>query len=370
MAKVGASGWSIAVRRTGLGRRLDTAVGPTRGGVIVKAAVLKALGKRLVVEEVPKPKPSPGEVLVESWACGLCGTDLHLCDGLAYVPHLPHIPGHEPAGVVVELGEGVTELHVGQRVVPHLFVTCGTCDYCRSGRDAQCSGVMGILGVLMPGALAEYFTIPAANVFELPDSISFQVGGLIADAVLTAVHASRRSRLRVGETAVVLGAGGVGQCLIQILFAAGVRVIAVDQTREKRESASALGAALALPASAGAVRDFTDGQGAHAVFECVGKAETMAQAASYVRRGGQIIVIGEEPEFPKIDTIQIAQRELEVLGSRNGSRRDLRDAIRFVAAGTIRPRIARTFALEEINEALAFFRAGCDGRVVITIKSA
>ena len=153
-----------------------------------------------MVEDVPKPTPGPGEVLVESHACGLCGTDLHICDGLAYVPRLPHIPGHEPAGIVAELGEGVTDVHVGQRVVPHLFVTCGTCDYCRSGRG--CPGALRsseILGVLMPGALAEYFAIPASNLFTLPDSISFQVGGLIADAVLTALHASRRSRLRVGD---------------------------------------------------------------------------------------------------------------------------------------------------------------------------
>ncbi len=338
----------------------------------MRAAVLRALGERLAIEEVPKPAPGPGEVLVETRACGLCGTDLHICDGLAYVPRLPHIPGHEPAGVVADVGAGVTGLHAGDRVVPHLFVTCGTCDYCRSGRDAQCTGVTGILGVLMPGALAEYFTIPAANLFALPDSIPFPIGGLIADAVLTAVHASRRARLGVGETAVVLGAGGVGQCLIQILVAAGVRVIAVDTTAEKRDSAATMGAALVLPAgaeaNAQAIRDFSDGQGAQAVFECVGKGETMAQAASYLRRGGQIIVIGEEPEFPRIDTIQIAQRELEIIGSRNGSRRDLRDAIRFVAAGMIRPRIARTFPLDEINEALAFFRAGCDGRVVITIK--
>jgi len=338
----------------------------------VRAAVLRELGQRLAIEEVPTPAPGPGEVLVETRTCGLCGTDLHICDGLAYVPRLPHIPGHEPAGVVAAVGEGVTEVRVGQRVVPHLFVTCGTCDYCRSGRDAQCNAVKGILGVLMPGALAEYFTIPAANLFSLPDSIPFAVGGLIADAVLTALHATRRAGLRVGETAVVLGAGGVGQCLIQILVAAGVRVIAVDTTAAKRESARALGSALVLHAgaegNASAVRELADGLGAQAVFECVGKAETMAEAASYLRRGGRIIVIGEEPEFPHIDTIQIAQRELEIIGSRNGSRRDLRDAIQFVDAGMVRPRIARTFPLAEINEALSFFRHGCDGRVVITIK--
>lgn len=338
----------------------------------MRAAVLKALGEPLVVEDVADPIAGPGEVVVETHTCGLCGTDLHLCDGLAYVPRLPHIPGHEPAGRVASLGEGVSGLRLGQRVVPHLFVTCGACDDCLSGRDAQCTAIRGILGVLMPGALAERFVIPAENLFPLPDSVPFAVGGLIADAVLTALHATRRSRARLGESALVMGCGGVGQCILQILKAAGVRVAVVDTTLEKLATARALGAGLALAATseriAQTVREFSGTDGVDVVFECVGRASTMELAAACARRCGRIVVVGEEPEFPRIDTIQIAQRELEIVGSRNGSRQDLRDAIRLVADGVVLPRIARTFPLAEINEALSFFRRGCDGRVVIAIK--
>jgi propanol-preferring alcohol dehydrogenase len=338
----------------------------------MRAAVLKALREPLIVEEVADPRPGPGEVVVETRTCGLCGTDLHLCNGLAYVPRLPHILGHEPAGVVAELGEGVSGVTVGQRVVPHLFVTCGVCEFCRAGQEAQCRDVRGILGVLIAGALAERFVIPAVNLVPLPDSIPFAEGGLIADAVLTALHASRRSRAEQGESALVIGAGGVGQSLIQILKAAGVRVAAVDLTPEKQASALALGAAVAVTGSSpeviSAVREFAGGRGVDVVFDCVGWGQTMDLAADCVRRCGRIVVVGEEPEFPRIDTIRIAQRELEIIGSRNGSRQDLRDAVQLVANGVVRPRIARVFPLNEINQALAFFRGGCDGRVVIAVR--
>jgi propanol-preferring alcohol dehydrogenase len=338
----------------------------------MRAAILKELGKPLIVEDVAVPVPGPGEVLVATRTCGLCGTDLHLCDGLAYVPSLPHIPGHEPAGVVEAVGEGVTQFAPGQRVVPHLFVTCGQCEYCRAGVDAQCTGLKGILGVLGPGALADFFTIPAENLCVLPDAIPFAEGGLIADAVLTALHAVRRSRVRLGETAVVIGAGGVGQCLIQILRAAGVRVAAIDCSPDKRRIALDLGAdvawALGIAEGLQSIKALSGGEGAHVVFECVGSTETLAEAAALARRGGRIIVIGEEPEYPPFDTITIAQRELEILGSRNGTRQDLRDAVDLVARGVVVPRIDRVFPLEAINDALDYFRSGSNGRVVIKIR--
>src|SRR5882724_6922162 len=117
----------------------------------MKAAVFREIGQPLAVEEVPKPEIGPDEVLVETRTCGICRTDLHILDGLAYIPTLPHIPGHEPAGVVAEIGGNVTRLQRGQRVVPHLFLTCGECYYCRVGRDSLCAKVKGILGVTVPG---------------------------------------------------------------------------------------------------------------------------------------------------------------------------------------------------------------------------
>lgn len=339
----------------------------------MKAALLPEIGKPLRIEERPVPAIEPQDVLVETRSCGVCRTDLHICDGLAYLPELPHTPGHEPAGVVAEVGADVTGMEVGQRVVPHLFFTCGKCWYCRHGRDAQCTDLKGLLGVTQSGGFAEYFAAPAANLFVLPDQVSCEIGGLVSCAVITAIHAYRRARLELNDTAVVLGAGGIGQLLIQLLKGAGLKVAALSRAPGKLRIAGELGADLVCrtdaPDRAEQVKGLAGGDGAQCVFDCVGTAASMRDSADYVMRGGQIVVIGEEPEFPGIDTIQIAQRELEIIGSRNGSRQDAVDGIAMLAAGLLRPRIARRFPLDDIHEALECLRSGqADGRIVVTVK--
>jgi 2-desacetyl-2-hydroxyethyl bacteriochlorophyllide A dehydrogenase len=339
----------------------------------MKAAVLKQLKQPLVIEDVPRPDVGPDDVLVETHACGICRTDLHLQDGLAYVPALPHIPGHEPAGVVAAVGARVRDVQVGQRVVPHLFVTCGRCRNCRNGQDAQCTSLDGVLGVTRPGAFAEYFVAPAKNLLALPDQVSFEAGGLVSCAVITAVHAYRKARLGVGDVAVVLGAGGIGLLLVQLLTAAGARTVVVSRSEHSLLRAAEYGADLMLTAAAPdlALRlsEFTDGGGADCIFECVGSAATMRTAATLARAGGRIVVIGEEPESAPIDTIEIAQRELQIIGSRNGSRQDAADALSMLAESVLQVPIALRVPLAEINDALALMRAGqVHGRVVVALK--
>jgi D-arabinose 1-dehydrogenase-like Zn-dependent alcohol dehydrogenase len=337
----------------------------------MRAAVMHAVGEPLTLREVPVPRIGPGEALVETRTCGICGTDLHILAGHGYVPPLPHILGHEPAGVVAEVGEGVTNVRPGDRVAPHLFFNCGRCYFCRVGRQQQCTDLKGILGVLCPGAFADYFKIPAENLLPLPDNVPFDVGGLVADAVLTSVHAVKRAQLALGDSTVIIGAGGIGQVLTQILTASGIGVIATARGAEKRKLVEQMGAALALPTSGAQTRDailerFPGGVGC--VFDCVGTAQSMSDAASYLMRGGRIVVIGEEPEFPAIDTIQIAQRELEITGSRNGTRQDMVEAIRLLESGVVKPHVAARFPLEQVNEALQATRQGSTGRVVVVVK--
>ncbi len=337
----------------------------------MKAAVMRAVGQPLAIEDVAVPRIGPAEALVETRSSGICGTDLHILAGHGYVPALPHILGHEPAGVVVDVGERVSNVRPGDRVVPHLFFNCGSCYYCRVGRQQQCTNLRGILGVLCPGAFAEYFKAPATNLFRLPDSVPFDSGGLIADAVVTAVHAMKRAHLELGDTAVIIGAGGIGQILTQLLTASGVRVVATARTPDKLRIAKEMGAALALHTSdaeaRNTIQDYTNG-GAQCAFDCVGTAQSMRSAAEYVMRGGRIVVIGEEPQFPEIDTIQIAQRELEIIGSRNGTRQDTADAVRLMETGAVKPFIAARFPLAEINAAIAATREGSPGRVVVMVR--
>ncbi len=170
----------------------------------------------------------------------------------------------------------------------------------------------------------------------------------------------------------MVGAGGVAQPLIQLLKDGGIRVVAVSRSREKLEIAQALSADLVITAGSedvvGRVMEFAGGEGPACVYDCVGSTSTMRDSAGLVRRGGQIIVLGEEPEYPAIDTTQLAQRELELIGSRNGSRQDFADAVAMLGSGVVAPPIARTFRLEEINEAFEFVREGqAHARVVVMV---
>jgi D-arabinose 1-dehydrogenase-like Zn-dependent alcohol dehydrogenase len=177
----------------------------------------------------------------------------------------------------------------------------------------------------------------------------------------------------VGDAVVVLGTGGIGQILIQILKQVGARVVALSRAAKSLELAKGAGADFCLQLNdrdaARQVIDFSGGLGAVCVFECVGLAATMRTAADCLMRGGQIIVIGEEPDFPAIDSIHIAQHELEIIGSRNGSKQDAADAIQWMAQDIIRPPIVRRLPLEEINAGLDFVRSGAaHGRVVVTLR--
>jgi D-arabinose 1-dehydrogenase-like Zn-dependent alcohol dehydrogenase len=342
----------------------------------MQAAVLKEIGQPLSVEDVPEPVPGPGEALVQTRTCGICRTDLHIQDGLAYVPHLPHIPGHEPAGVVVAVGRDVEGLPIGQAVVPYLFVWQGDCRYTRSGQHAQATHLGGILGVTLPGGFAQFFKAPARNLLPLPAGVPFDVGGLTSCAVITAVHAFRKANLHALDTAMVLGAGGIGMILVQLLRAHGVPTAVMDRTPASLATALQGGAELAVspddPTAVEQVRAFAGAgrDGVDCVFELVGRAATMKTAAAVAGRGGQIIVIGEEAEFPAIDTITLAQRELRIVGSRNGGLQDALDALDLLARGVLCPVIAGRFPLERINEAFAFVRSGqAQGRAIITVKA-
>jgi len=337
----------------------------------VKAALLEQTSQPLVLRDVPIPKISAQEVLVATRSSGICGTDLHILEGRGYVPHLPHILGHEPAGVVTAIGEEVSNVKVGDRVVPSLFFTCEQCYYCRVGRHQQCSRLKGILGVLSDGAFAEYFKVPARNVFLLPDSVSFDAGGIIADAVVTVVHAAKRGGLTPGSTAVVIGSGGVGLCLIQVLNGAGIRVAGIDVDAAKLVLSEKYGAKAAFLAqnAISEVRTWSGEDGVQCVFDCVGTRQSLESACRMVMSGGRIVVIGEQDEAFSASSTEIAQRELEIIGSRNGTRQDMVEAIRLVERGMVRPPIAERFPLNEINRAMQRARKGAAGRVIVQVST-
>ncbi len=341
----------------------------------MKAAVLRERGKPLVIEDIPTPTPRSDEVLVQTRACGICAINLHIAAGWGYMPELPFIMGQEASGVVAAVGSGVTSFAVGERVVPNIFFTCGNCRYCRTGRETLCTNVDGILGVSKHhGAFAEYFVVPARQLFHLPECISFADGGVIADAVTSAVHAvRRRAQVSPGDLVLVMGAGGVGLSVMQAALAAGARVIVADIADAKLEHARTFGAAHTFRADAAKfdeqIKQATNGEGVDVAFDCHGSASTLASTIQSLRKGGRLVIIGyTQDKYPRSPQ-EMTRAELEIVGSRSGTREDTADAIALVSSSSWRSIVSDTFPLDKINDAFAFMRSGAAlGRVVITMN--
>ncbi len=340
----------------------------------MRAAILHTIGQPLVIDELPMPEAGPGEVLVRTKACGICATDLHILAGWGYQPRLPFVMGHEPAGVVAAVGAGVTGFAPGDRVVPNIFYTCGNCRYCRTNRETLCTNLGGILGVLdHHGAYADYFKVPARQLFHLPAHIPFADGAVIADAVVCAMHAlKQRARLYPGDWVLVIGVGGVGLSVLQAARVAGAHVIATDISAAKVAQAGQMGATALLLADVQEVveqiKALTGGEGVDVVFDCHGSEQTIAHGVKALRKNGRLVIIGYTQETWPLAPQWLSRFELEIVGSRSGGRQDTVDAIDLVAGSQWQSIVSDYFSLEQINEALALLKSGkALGRIVIRL---
>lgn len=337
----------------------------------MKAALLHELGQPLRIADVPQPNPGAAEALVRVRACGIDGTDLKLIDGFGYLPKLPFIMGHEIAGEVVAVGAGVSAFAPGDRVAVYNFITCGSCFYCRSYRDQLCLNMGGIVGVLeVPGGYAEYVCLPAQQLIRLPDALSFADGATCCDAGMTALHAVDRADVALGEIALVIGVGGVGSIVTQLLALAGAEVIAADIDETKASWAREQGASVFVNAAGDAllsqVQRLTKGAGVDRAIDVVGLESTMTAGFASLRRGGRLVVVGYTPELFPLSGKELAQNEKEVVGTRAGRRNDLSRCLDLYAQGKLTSIVRQTYALAQVNEALGMLRAGLTGRIVLT----
>ena len=337
----------------------------------MKAAILKAFGTPLSIEEVDDPHPGPDDAVLRVRVCGIDGTDLKLLDGFGYTPELPFIMGHEAAGVVETVGDRVTAFKPGDRVIPYNFLIPPESSWYQTEREQLSPDMQGIVGVKnRSGGYAERLLLPARQLVRIPDGIAWHDAAVHGDAGLTAYHAIRRSRLTLGETALLIGVGGVGSFAIQFARLAGARVIAAERTRTKLDWALHLGATEVVESDhvARAVRDLTDGRGVDCVVDIVGTEQTMAAAIDAVSPGGRIVIVGYTPDSLALSGKRLAQNELEVIGSRAGSRRELSAALSLTAAGLVRSIVTDRAPLESVNEALAKLRRSeVVGRLVLDI---
>src|SRR6478672_1338446 len=206
----------------------------------------------LRVDDIDEPKPGPGEVLVRVHAAGVCGTDLHILDGMIKPDPYPMTLGHEAAGVVEAVGDSV-RTPVGTRVAIYNKIFCGRCEQCLKGRTNICDNEPEQLGFNRDGGDAEYAVIPEQNAVPIPDGVDLATASVLTCAGMTAMHATKLSGLRLGDTAVVDGIGGVGVLVVQAAAHAGARVIAIGDSDDKLSLAADHGA------SDGVLVDTADG---------------------------------------------------------------------------------------------------------------
>jgi 6-hydroxycyclohex-1-ene-1-carbonyl-CoA dehydrogenase len=336
-----------------------------KGVSVMKAAVFYGPHQPLKIEEVPTPKPGPGELLIKTAACGVCHTDLHYIDhGVPTFKKPPLILGHEPSGTVAAVGGGVSGFKEGDRILLPAVLTCGRCAPCRTGRENICDSMI-MFGNNIDGAYAEYVLAPAKDTFHLPDEIPLEEGSIIADAISTPFHAVKnRAQVKPGDTVVVLGCGGVGINIVQVAAAVGGSVIAVDISSEKLEWARKLGADVTINPKddenwTKTVKKMTGG-GADIAIEAIGNPATIEAAFNSLRGGGRLVVLGYTHKDISLNAGRIMYREMEIVGSLGCRPVDYPKLIELCRLGKIKVKelVTAKFNLDKINDAFDLLRKG------------
>lgn len=332
------------------------------------AAVVQDFGKELAVTDYPLPEPGPGQALVKLIASGVCHTDLHAAEGdWPIKPSPPFIPGHEGVGTVEKIGEGVTNLEVGQLVGnAWLWNACGVCEHCRTGWETLCEEQTNG-GYSTDGSFGEYMLVETRYAAAIPEGSDPHEIAPVLCAGVTVYKGLKMTGVRPGQWVVISGIGGLGHIAVQYAVAMGMRVVAVDIADDKLALAKKHGAEIALNANgvdpAHEIQERVGG--AHGVLVTAVHPSAFGQAISMTRRGGTIVFNGLPPgDFPA-PIFDIVLKGLTIRGSIVGTRQDMVEALDFYARGLIHPTYSKR-PLGDINAVFDEMHHGkIDGRVVI-----
>lgn len=362
----------------------------------MRAAVLWSQGDPLSVEEVELSPPGPGEVLVEVKAAGVCHSDLHPARG-DWKMRTPVVLGHEGAGIVREIGAGVTTLEAGDHVVFCWTPACGQCPSCADHRPVLCDRLdnttyrnklpsgesrmrardQALAPFLSTACFAQQTVVAQEGAVRVPRDVPFDVLASVGCAVLTGVGAvTNAAKVPEGATVVVIGAGGVGLNVVQgAVMARSARVIAIDPQPAALQLAKTFGATDVIPAggnAVAAVRELTRGRGADFVFDTVGGPATLTDALASSKKGGTVVLTGlsRTDAQAAVSMFPFVMQEKTLIGSVYGSGEPARDIPRLVAqfqSGTLKLKelVARQYRLDQVNDALDALAAGTGARGVI-----
>ncbi|MCH2171810.1 Zn-dependent alcohol dehydrogenase [Myxococcota bacterium] len=358
----------------------------------MKAAVMRAPNEPLTIEEISIDKPQPGEVLVKTAASGVCHSDLHVLDGSLPIPP-PVVLGHEPAGIVEQVGEGVTYVKPGDPVIACLSIFCGTCEYCTTGRPNICGGLEldrkpgetprlhvdgnPLYQMAQLGSYAEQMLVPENALVKIREDMPLDRAALIGCGVTTGVGAAlNTAQVEPGSTCAVIGCGGVGLSIIQGCRIAGAnRIIAVDTQEWKLDLAKRVGATDGVgPGSDDPVAEVLEltGGGVHYAFEAIGLKNTVSQAFGMTRKGGNVVMVGvmavgESAEFPGFEIVIQEKRVLGSLMGSNSFRVHMPRYVDFYLNGQLLldEMISARRPLDEINSCFDEMRKGEAARSVV-----
>ena len=311
------------------------------------------------------PAPKAGEVLIRVEACGIGLTVLNCIRGdLANdAASLPRVPGHEIVGRVEAIGDGVTGLAIGQRVMAYFYLVCGRCPACTAGQDSLCANLAGWVGVHRDGGYAPFTILPAGNAIPLPDAIPAAQATAIPDAIATPLHVCRtRARIQQGDrVAVVAAGGGVGIHMVEMAAHFGARVAGLEATEAKFDAIVAAGGTPVLSRSfdAIALRPAWAGEPPTVVIDLLGSRDSVTWALRVLPLGGRLVLL---TTFRDVEAIlsprDMVLRELTILGSRYASKAELRESADLVASGKIHPVVSEVVGPEGIEEVHGALRNG------------
>ena len=343
------------------------------------------LGERKVeLRSFPDPAPGPGEVVLEMKASGMCGSDLKFYRsppgaaqkalGLGDLAE-PFIGGHEPCGIVVARGAGVSEREAptGQRVMDHHYAGCGVCSHCRVGWSQLCRAGITVYGVTAHGGHADYLKVPARTIVPLPEELSFAEGAAVACGTGTAYGALRRMKIAGGDTLAVFGQGPVGLSATVLGLAMGARVIAVETSAERIKLAEEFGADAAIDASKedpiGALKELTRGVGVDLALDCTGAPAARRAAVRCVKTWGTACYVGEGGDVTLDVSPDLLRRQVTLIGSWTFSAMGMQECAEFIAKKRIP--LERIFSdrwrLEQAGEAYRKFDTQTTGKGVFLL---
>lgn len=328
----------------------------------------------IVLVDAPIPTPLPGEVQVETTVSGVCGSDTHASHGRHPFVPLPYFPGHEAVGVIRQVGDGVTGLSVGDRVTVEPTLPCWECKMCTTGRSNICENLRFFGCGYDQGGMADFFTIPANRIHQIPDDLDDFQAALI-EPLSTPVHAVRLSGGVKDKAVVIIGSGTIGLMVLAAAKHAGARrIVVTDMLPSKLEKAMKVGADATVPATVtdpvAAIRAEL-GESADVVFDCVAIQSTVDQALKLAMKGGTVMIVGVPEKDVVVPLPQIQDLQMRIQGSATYMPEDYAEAIEIIRAGGVSSEefITNRFPLEEVSTAFAASSSGLEVKVVVTARS-